>query len=172
MPKTGHPKLEDGYARIANELLEALVGYPFSGGELRVVLAIVRRTYGWNRTRCLLRQTTLARLTRLHDRQIQRILISLRRQGVLFRDRSTRPFTYELNTAYLGWREWPCENHPDAPVRFPEGGCELSPEPDSIAAARPDINVRLYKDRKKKEKERTIAPVVDNVLRSLRRFLC
>lgn len=32
MPKrTGNPQLEDGHTRLANELLEALISYPFEG---------------------------------------------------------------------------------------------------------------------------------------------
>ena len=178
MPKNGNPQLEDGHTRIANELLEALIGYPFGGGELKVLLAIIRLTYGWNRKRCPLRQTTLARLTRLDRRQIQRLLTQLRRQGILFRDRTTRPFTYQLNKAYQGWRDWPAEALPDNVVRFTEAatqgstvGCELSAEPDKIAAAAPDTCVRSSKDIKKEKKDRTLEPAVHNLLASFRQLL-
>ena len=178
MPKNGNPQLEDGHTRIANELLEALIGYPFGGGELKVVLAVIRLTYGWNRKRCLLRQTTLARLTRLDRRQIQRVLTALRQQGVLFRDRTTRPFTYQLNKAYQGWRDWPTDDLPDNVVRCMGAanqgsilGCELSAEPDTIAAAAPDTYVRPVKEIKKKKKESSIEPAVQNLLASFRRLL-
>lgn len=178
MPKSGNPQLEHGHTRIANELLEALVGYPFGGGELKVVLTVIRLTYGWNRKRCPLRQTTLARLTRLDRRQVQRVLTALRQQGVLVRDRTTRPFTYQLNKAYQGWRDWPADDLPDNVVRFMEAanqgaipGCELSAEPDKIAAAAPDIYVRPSKEIKKEKKEREIDPAVDNLLASFSQLL-
>ena len=168
-PYRGNPQLEDGHTRIANELLEALIRYPFGGGELKVVLVIIRFTYGWNRKQCLLRQTTLARLTRLDCRQVQRLLTHLRRQGILFRDRTTRPFTYQLNKAYQGWRDWPSEALPDNGVQFREAAtevssacCELSSEPDNIAASTPDTHVRVLKERKKIEKDSTIDPAVQH----------
>ena len=178
MSRRGNPQLEDGHTRIANELLEALTGYPFGGGELRVVLAIIRLTYGWNRKRCVLRQTTMARLTRLDRRQIQRVLTALRQQGVLLRDRTTRPFTYQLNKAYHGWRDWPAGELPDNVVRFMEAanqgsmpGCELSPEPDTLAAAAPDTCVRVVKDIKTNIKDRECDAAVHNLSRHFSRLL-
>ena len=178
MSKTGNPQLEDGHTRIANELLEALMRYPFSAGEYRVLLAIVRLTYGWNRKRCSLRQTTLARLTRLDRRQIQRVLTALRQQGVLFRDRASRPFTYQLNKAYQGWRDWPTDDLPDNVVRFMETanqgsmpGCELSPEQDTIAAAAPDTSVRSVKEIKKEIKDRNCSPAVQNLFQHFNQLL-
>ena len=171
MPKTGNPQLEHGHTRIANELLEALVGHPFGGGELKVILAIIRLTYGWQRRSSPLKQTTLARLTRLDRRQIQRVLTALRQQGVLFRDRTTRPFTYQLNKAYQGWRDWPADDLPDNVVRFMKAanegshaGCELSSEGDTFAAAAPDTCVRSVKEIKKEIKERDLDPAVQNLL--------
>jgi len=178
MRQRGNPQLEHGHTRLANELLEALIGYPFGGGELRVVLAIIRLTYGWNRTHCPIRQTALARLTRLDRRQVQRVLTALRQQGVLFRDRATRPFTYQLNKAYQGWRDWPAGNLPDNVVRFMEAanqgsmpGCELSPEPDSLAAAAPDTSVRVVKDIKTNIKDRECDAAVHNLFHRFQQVL-
>jgi len=42
------PRLEKGYTRIANELLEAILKHPFSKRELNVVLSVIRKTYGYN----------------------------------------------------------------------------------------------------------------------------
>lgn len=41
------PQTANGYARVANELLRAIYRFPFSGQELRVVLWVIRQTYGW-----------------------------------------------------------------------------------------------------------------------------
>jgi phage replication O-like protein O len=43
------PQLEDGYTRIANELLEAMSGFGFTQHQFAVLLAIVRKTYGYNK---------------------------------------------------------------------------------------------------------------------------
>lgn len=40
------PQLEHGFTRIAHELLDAIARAPLSGLETRIVLAVLRRTYG------------------------------------------------------------------------------------------------------------------------------
>ena len=44
-----NPQIEDGYTKIANELLEAFSKHNFSAYETRVLMAIIRKTYGWNK---------------------------------------------------------------------------------------------------------------------------
>lgn len=44
------PQLEDGFVRIANELLEAILGGGFSQRELLVLLTIMRKTYGFQKS--------------------------------------------------------------------------------------------------------------------------
>ena len=176
-PPKGNPQLEHGHTRLANELLEALIRYPFNGGELKVVLAVIRLTYGWQRRCSAIRQTDLARATGLSDREIRRILAGLRQQGVLFRDRVTRPHTFQLNKAYLGWRDWPSACPPDNPVRPLSSGCELSAQADKIVRVAED-NIVLPS----KEKKENVLPepsplavqnptVVENLLQHFREFL-
>jgi phage replication O-like protein O len=43
------PQLEDGFTRIANELLETILGFGFSHREQSVIFAIIRKTYGYGR---------------------------------------------------------------------------------------------------------------------------
>lgn len=43
------PQTEDGYIRIANELLDAILMFPFSKRQLKVVLALIRKIYGFNK---------------------------------------------------------------------------------------------------------------------------
>jgi phage replication O-like protein O len=45
-----NPQKEEGYTAIANEIVEAICRYPFSGHELRMLLLIIRKTYGFNKT--------------------------------------------------------------------------------------------------------------------------
>lgn len=44
------PKIENGFTRLANELLEAIIAEPFSGQDLRIIFSVARRTYGWNKS--------------------------------------------------------------------------------------------------------------------------
>ncbi|WP_303819114.1 replication protein [Ruminococcus flavefaciens] len=43
-----NPQIKNGYTRIANELLEAICRLDISGNEMRILLYIIRRTYGFN----------------------------------------------------------------------------------------------------------------------------
>lgn len=43
------PQLEDGYTRIANEILEVISQAKFNGTQFKIILAILRYTYGFNR---------------------------------------------------------------------------------------------------------------------------
>lgn len=44
------PQVEDGHTRIANDLLDAIVRFPFTGAQLRLVLWVARASYGWQST--------------------------------------------------------------------------------------------------------------------------
>ncbi|ECH9346750.1 replication protein, partial [Salmonella enterica subsp. enterica] len=41
--------LDDGYARLSNILLEAYSGADLTKRHFKVLLAILRKTYGWNK---------------------------------------------------------------------------------------------------------------------------
>ena len=41
-------QLEDGYAKLSNILLEAYAGADITKRQFKVLLAILRKTYGWN----------------------------------------------------------------------------------------------------------------------------
>jgi phage replication O-like protein O len=43
------PQIEDGFTRIANELMEALARHNVPGEVTRIVLVILRKTYGFNK---------------------------------------------------------------------------------------------------------------------------
>lgn len=43
------PQLENGFTRIANELLNAIAAHPFNGTQYAILLFIVRETYGFGR---------------------------------------------------------------------------------------------------------------------------
>jgi len=43
------PQLQNGYTKIANEILEALICANFNGTEFAVVVMIIRKTYGFNK---------------------------------------------------------------------------------------------------------------------------
>jgi phage replication O-like protein O len=180
--RRGNPQLEDGHTRIANELLEALIGYPFTGGELKVVLAVIRLTYGWQTKARPIKQRDLARLTGLDERQIRRVLGSLRQQAVVWRDRTSRPHRFQLNKRYYGWKQLPAALVQEAVMAArleaqrrsaPANRSALSAQPDTTVRVEPDTGVPpITKERKERVlKESTPEPAVENFLHRFERFL-
>lgn len=57
------PQTENGYTKIANEIMEALMQTQLSGYQSRILFAIWRKTYGWNKKEDKILSSQLAELT-------------------------------------------------------------------------------------------------------------
>jgi len=84
MPK-GNPQLNDGYTKIANELLEAVIGGSFTLQETKILLAVIRQTYGYNRKEAEISTRLFETITRINRRNIQKVLMGRFAKGVLSR---------------------------------------------------------------------------------------
>ena len=103
-PNTDGPQLERGYTRIAHELLEEILLYPFTGGELKLVFAIIRSTYGWGRKEAVLYVAELAKMTGLSPRHTKRLLQRLARDRVLLKKPISRVrVVIGLNKHFSTW---------------------------------------------------------------------
>lgn len=89
LPSKG-PQVEDGYTRIANELLEQVMAAPLTLREMRVVMAVIRLTYGWNRKQARLTGGLLAKLTGMPDTKAGKTLASLVEKNVVIRHGGSR----------------------------------------------------------------------------------
>lgn len=81
------PQVEDGYTRIANELLEAISNshaFPVTLRQLRVVLAVIRKTYGFNKKSDRISDSQLAAETGLSRQNVNKAKRELLAMGVLF----------------------------------------------------------------------------------------
>lgn len=88
--KTKGPQVEDGHTRIANELYEQIMAAPLTLREMRVVLAVIRLTYGWNRKQTRVTGGLLAKLTGLHDSRAAKVLAGLIEKRVIIRHGGSR----------------------------------------------------------------------------------
>ncbi|MGN8157103.1 replication protein [Salinisphaera sp. SWV1] len=81
------PQLENGYTRIANQLFDAILQYGFSKRQLYVMLAIIRKTYGFNKVEDDITVTQLATMCSLRRSHVSEALAELVSIGaVLKRD--------------------------------------------------------------------------------------
>lgn len=73
----GIAQLEDGYTKIANELMEGFCFLTMSTNEAKVIFAILRKTYGYHKKRDRIALSQLALLTRLQKSHISRTIKGL-----------------------------------------------------------------------------------------------
>lgn len=106
--------LDDGYAKVANLLVEMLACAPLSASELRTVMFVIRRTYGWAKKQNrdtgkldILTAKDVATGTGLTIRTAEKALGSLVKQCVLTQHQlEPRPgaqCAYGINTNLAEW---------------------------------------------------------------------
>lgn len=104
-------QLEDGYTRIANEIMEQLSKTRLNGTQFRIVNAVLRYTYGFNRKQHELSESFLAEATECHKKQISRELkVLIERKIILVVKEAT--FTtgriIAFNKYYEEWQGTDC----------------------------------------------------------------
>ncbi|CZZ31787.1 phage replication protein O [Enterobacter hormaechei] len=62
--------IDDGYTRIANELLEAVMAADLTARQLKVVLAVIRKTYGFGKKFDRITNTQIAAMTGIHHTHV------------------------------------------------------------------------------------------------------
>lgn len=77
------PQLENGYTRIANELLEATAKFPFTGAQLRLILFLWRKTYGFRKKVDEISISQWVKGTGLNERTVRRELKTLKTLNVI-----------------------------------------------------------------------------------------
>lgn len=97
------PQLEDGFTRIANEILEALARTPLSGAERRILDVVLRKTYGWGEKDARISYRYFAKATGMSKSNCANIAKRLANKKVLLRV-DTYPLTYRFNKHYDEWK--------------------------------------------------------------------
>lgn len=93
------PQLEDGHTRIANELLEHFCSLGISGGEFRLLLFVVRKTYGFQKKIDHISLTQFEKGTTMSRSHVCLGLKSLVLKQVLVKENGG----YKLNKNYDSW---------------------------------------------------------------------
>ena len=77
---------DDGYTRFANELLEAIASADLTARQLKVMLAYVRKTYGFNKKTDRIADEQIAQLTGLSRQNVNKAKKELISMNCLFMD--------------------------------------------------------------------------------------
>jgi phage replication O-like protein O len=105
----GAPKIEDGYTRIANELLEAIIAFKFSSRQLCIMFCVIRATYGYNKKSDAISGWQIAKMCNIDRSHISKSITELIAMNVLFKHETGRQshgfFVRELsiNKYYDTW---------------------------------------------------------------------
>ena len=104
MSQSKTPQLEDGYTKIANEIIEALCRINLSPYESRVVWGIFRKTYGYNKKEDWISLSQFSDLIDLDRRLIHRATKSLENRNIIVinRDDKRKP-NYMFQKDYTKW---------------------------------------------------------------------
>jgi phage replication O-like protein O len=98
------PQLENGYTKIANEILEALALTQLSGYQVRCLFYLLRKTYGWQGKKC--DRISLSQWmdgTGLKKSHVCRTLNELTDRNIVTKNGNK----YGFNKQYQGWRALP-----------------------------------------------------------------
>ena len=102
---TGNPQVENGYTRIANEIMEALAKYRIPGEQMQCLMCILRKTYGWGKKQDAISISQFEKYTNLPRKNVCRSLSELQRKNVISGKKATSNTTiYWINKRYNEWK--------------------------------------------------------------------
>ena len=100
-----NPQVENGYTRIANELLDAICRLKISGNEFRILLFIIRKTYGYNRRSAEISLSEIAEAVGLKACHVSTSIKNLSKNHVIVvsERNGNKPRTLQLQKDYSLW---------------------------------------------------------------------
>lgn len=100
----GKPEIDDGHTKIANELLDAILAGDFSKRQLLILLFIIRKTYGWNKSEDDISRSQMSDATKLKNSHITTTIQELLERNVIIVSSGTYAKRYKINKYYDTWR--------------------------------------------------------------------
>jgi phage replication O-like protein O len=101
--KMTNPQWEDGYLKIANEIVEALAKYKIPGEPTQCLMVVLRKTYGWNCKESKISLDNYMNLTGMKKPTVCRALKWLIDHKVIIKNDNFNPPKYSFNKFYSTW---------------------------------------------------------------------
>ena len=101
--RTSSPQVEDGFTRIANELLDAVIAEKFSARQYAVVLAVMRKTYGFNKKTDDIGLSQIEKMTGVFKSHLSVTVRELSDMRVLLRTQGRFGHKLSINKHYKQW---------------------------------------------------------------------
>ena len=97
------PQTENGYTRIANEIVTEFSKLHLSGNEWQILWVVLRKTWGWNKKEDAISFTQFQELTKLSRPSVAEAIVKLVGKKVLLVNKSKSINVYSFNKLYQQW---------------------------------------------------------------------
>jgi len=99
-----NPQTEDGFLKIANEIVDELARLHLSGNQWRLLWVILRMSYGWNQKEARISMTQFCQKTGLDRRNAARELKSLIDRKIVVKNDNSFIATYRFQKDFSQWK--------------------------------------------------------------------
>lgn len=93
------------YTRIHNRILEELAKLQLSGHESRIIFALWRKTYGWQKKVDWISTDQFRKLTRLNKVRISETIARLKKRNLVTENRKSNRLMYGFNKHFTTWKK-------------------------------------------------------------------
>jgi len=99
-----NPQVEDGFCKIANELIEALARIRIPGEAMQILLVIIRETYGWNKKEDAISLSQFVAATGMRRPNVCRAITKLLAINIIIKKDTPTASKYRLNKDFDSWK--------------------------------------------------------------------
>ena len=99
--------MENGYARVANDLIEAFAKTELSGREFRILMCVIRRTYSYQKAEDWIALPQISEATDILKRHCSTLVKGLVKRSILLESKSGHIRLLSINTSVSEWSENP-----------------------------------------------------------------
>ena len=98
-----NPQIDNGYTKIANEVIEALAKTRIPGECMQVLWTIFRKTYGWNKKEDMISFTQISQMTGIKRQHVSRAISKLIDMKIVTKNGNSSINLYRFNKHYEEW---------------------------------------------------------------------
>lgn len=166
------PQLEDGYIRIANELFDAILHFRFTLKQQSVLLAIVRKTYGYGKKADDVSAAQIGELCGMSRNHVTETLNELASMNVINKTPGKYGCVIGINKRHTGWKKPEKATKsastspesglvPNRDTTSPESGLALVPNQDRSVVPNRDTQKTTFQKTTSKDNLKRIAQSAD-----------
>jgi len=144
-----NPQLEDGHTRIANELLEQLMRRHLTPNEWRVLLCIIRKTYGYQKKVDYIANFQIVEATGLCKAVVSRCMKELHYAGLI--TRCKKQVGFQKN-----WEEWEKLAASSTSEKLAESSTELAISSTELTESSTKVSSPAVTQKKKETKQKKL----------------